>query len=479
MLNNNDNDDFDIIEWIDLIEEDSDDDADAGESQEKAGNENKAGTYDEINIAVPKAENTKRNAVRLNGRKRIPRYAKILMVVAAVVIVIAAAIPITWYSMISSGKKNLYAKNEEQIPILIKDNAAYAYKDSKQDSDTDGLQSDGGETINGDDAAEKENEIAEAAGEIDIPVSPENFEVIESTVPEADRVVQGDDANIVVWNGKKYVYNKNILTFLIMGIDTDNAAAAKGQSDANFLVVLNPDNRTIQIIAINRDTIADVDYYYRNNTFAYTKKGHLCIQHGYGASGQESAQLQVKAVSRLMYNIPIHGYAAINMYSVPDINDAVGGVTLECIENLSGAYPELTAGNVVTLKGGAAYEYVHWRDHDFEGARRRLARQKQYITAYINQAKQSVASNPFVVFNLYSKLVAGMTTDLSVDKAVYLADTALGYTFDSSGIITLEGTTRYGVTYAGISGNTVVYDEFYPDEEKLKQLIVRVFYKEV
>lgn len=424
-----------------------------------------AGKYSSDRRRNEKPSKGKHNKKK-GGKTKLGRFwrktslpVKIIIILVLILVFLAAAILITWYTLTAMGKKNLYGKVAGQKPSLertIDVSQLEAFPTQADGMEVEGLQ-----------------ENNEAEGD-----AADGFAVIESSVPETDRVTQGDREGEVIWHGKKYVYNENILTFLVMGIDTMNAATAGGQSDANFLVVLNPDTRTVQIIAVNRDTITDIDYYYSNNTYAYTRRGHLCIQHGYGATKEESAQLQVKAVSRLMYDLPIHGYAAINMSAVPDINDAIGGVTVECLEDMSDLHSELTVGNVVTLKGQVAFDYVHWRRMDFESARRRLARQKQYITAYVNRAKEVVASNPSIVINLYNKLMASMTTDISIDKAAYLVSTALGYSFNSNNIITLEGTTRTGSTYIDISGNEQQYDEFYPDEEKLKQLIVQIFYKE-
>ena len=67
------------------------------------------------------------------------------------------------------------------------------------------------------------------------------------------------------YEGNIYDYNDDILTFLVLGIDKmEEVTAAEdsldgGQSDLLFLAVLNPHTKEISLIAINRDTITDVD----------------------------------------------------------------------------------------------------------------------------------------------------------------------------------------------------------------------------
>ena len=70
---------------------------------------------------------------------------------------------------------------------------------------------------------------------------------------------------------------------------------------------------------------------------------------------------------------------------------------------------------------------------------------------------------------LYGDLAPYMVTDISIDETAYLAGELIGYTLDPEGIYTLSGETVKGDTY----------EEFYPDEEALKALMIAVFYREV
>ena len=61
----------------------------------------------------------------------------------------------------------------------------------------------------------------------------------------------------------------------------------------------------------------------------------------------------VDAVADLFGNIPISGYLAMNMGAIPTMNDAVGGVKVKVLQNIS--YPDynvkLHKGDKVTLNG--------------------------------------------------------------------------------------------------------------------------------
>ena len=93
---------------------------------------------------------------------------------------------------------------------------------------------------------------------------------------------------------------------------------------------------------------------------------------------EKSCEYQVKAVSNMFYQLPIHGYAAINMSAIPIINDQVGGVDVTVLEDLTKWDPKLKEGAKVHLEGQSAYHYVKCRDVNVFGSNdKRLERQRQ------------------------------------------------------------------------------------------------------
>ena len=62
-----------------------------------------------------------------------------------------------------------------------------------------------------------------------------------------------------------------------------------------------------------------------------------------------------------------------------------------------------------------------------------------------------------------------MVTDIGVDEISYLASQAAGYHFSEESLRSLQGATVQGE----------IYEEFYPDEQALYELILEVFYEEV
>ena len=281
------------------------------------------------------------------------------------------------------------------------------------------------------------------------------------------------------YEGNIYDYNDDILTFLVLGIDKmEEVTSAEdsldgGQSDLLFLAVLNPHTKEISLIAINRDTITDVDMYDEDGNFIATEKKQITLQHGYGDGKELSCERSVKAVSRLFYGLPIHGYCSVNMEAIPIINDIVGGVDVTVLETLkdSSGTVNFQEGETVHLEGMNAFWYVKFRDiYSFNSAGRRLERQKQYLQAWSAKAREALGSNPGLALELYSALSGYMVTDITLDEVNYLASIILDYSFSGDRIYSLEGETVVG---------DWDFEEFYPDEEALYELILDIFYEPV
>ena len=280
----------------------------------------------------------------------------------------------------------------------------------------------------------------------------------------------------VKYNGSIYAYNEDVRTFLFMGIDKKSdvkeveEGTKGGQADALFLAVMNPHDKTLKIVGINRNTMADVDIYNDSGAYVTTQKAQIAVQHGFGNGVEESCEYQKKAVSRLFYGLPIHGYAAINMSAIPTINDAVGGVDVTVLDDLTKYDSSLKKDAKVHLMGEAAFWYVKPRDVNvFGSADMRLARQKQYLNAYVQAARSAAKKDITVALDLYQAVVPQMVTDISADEVAYLAPILVDYSFDENSFYMMQGETAMGDNF----------EEFYPDEDALYEMILNIFYEPV
>ena len=281
----------------------------------------------------------------------------------------------------------------------------------------------------------------------------------------------------VKYNGQVYAYNEDILTFLVMGIDKNRdvkeveEGTNGGQADALFLVVLNPHDNSLSVIGINRNTMTDISVYDDNGAYVNTIKAQIAVQHGFGNGVEESCEYQVNAVQHLFYEMPVHGYAAINMSAIGPLTDMVGGVDVVALEDIkSGNSTVIKEGEEVHLEGDLAFAYIHNRDtKEFGSADHRLERQKQFITTYLQKVKQKTKEDIGFPISVYQSIAPQTVTSLTVDEMTYLVSIAKDYSFNENYLYTLKGETKQGD----------VFEEFYVDETDLFELILKVFYEPV
>lgn len=291
----------------------------------------------------------------------------------------------------------------------------------------------------------------------------------------------------VALDGKAYEYDEDIINLLFLGIDRAGSISTEtnldnwkaGQADAIFILSLNPDKKTIRIVGIPRNSMVDVDIYDQNARQMETIHNQICLQYGYAGGGENGLHAMKDAASKLMYDLPIHGAFAIGYDAVSIINDKVGGVDVEVLEDMPEKNKAFVLGNTVHLDGKLALQYVRERDYYQLGSPTlRLKRQKQYITALIQAAKTCVKQDPLLVTDLYNSITKYMNTDVTVDEAVYLVRQALDYQFDGDSFYLLQG-DDVSVSFTRKDGTEDFYDDYYLREDSIRQVMIDAFYDEV
>ncbi len=269
-------------------------------------------------------------------------------------------------------------------------------------------------------------------------------------------------------------YQESIINILIMGIDKEGESReagfgeSGGQSDAIFLMVLNPEKEEIEIVSIHRNTMTMIDIYDIHGEFVKQDVAQIALQYGYGNGKEESGERAVAAVSNLLGGIPIHAYVALNMDAIYYLNDAVGGVEVLIEEDMTDDYGSLIEGERVLLSGASAYAYLRSRDiTEFDSASNRLDRQLEYLEGFLQKAKEVLPQNPGLVVDLYQILEKYMVTDISIEEILYLVSTYSSYRFSVDNIHSIPGTVVRGEQY----------EEFHVNQEELEVFIQDMFYE--
>lgn len=278
----------------------------------------------------------------------------------------------------------------------------------------------------------------------------------------------------VLYSGKEYRYNDHLSNYLFMGIDTREPITEyetredAGRADTIFLLSYDRVEQTLQCIAIPRDTMANIRVIAVDGTDLGTSKEHLTLQYAFGDGKQESCNLMKEAVSALLYDLPIEGYCSLNMDGIPIAVDVLGGVELTVPDNtLQAVNPEFTEGALVTITKDNAEQFVRYRDINIaQSAIDRMNRQKVFIKAAAERAKEKAAEDTGFVVDIYESIKPYMVTSMGTDVFAKL----LQASFDSEkGFQDIPGEK--------IAGD--VYDEYHVDETQLYEMILRIFYKEV
>ena len=116
----------------------------------------------------------------------------------------------------------------------------------------------------------------------------------------------------VLYNHKKYTYNNNIINLLVLGIDSFLINYEKtglyngGQSDAIYMLSLDTVNKKFWLVQVPRDAVAYIDLYDEEGNITASIEAQITVQHGAGNGLEESNYRSAKAISRMLYGLPIH-----------------------------------------------------------------------------------------------------------------------------------------------------------------------------
>lgn len=284
--------------------------------------------------------------------------------------------------------------------------------------------------------------------------------------------VKIEDENTITYNGKKYILNKNIVSVLVMGIDRDNVnqnygSGNNGQADAIFVATIDTKTKKTTIIPISRETMVDVNLYTADGKYAGSNHEQLCLAYAYGNTTEESCENVLTSVKRLLFGINISSYITMEMTGVEKLTDLVGGVELTSLENITSTKFPISKGQRITLNGEKALTYIQYRGDDVEANARRMARQKQFLSALMNKTGNAILSDFSKLSKYYNTLSPYFSTNVSFAQITYLAQNCLTLNFgDAIEYKTIDGTLSLGEAWV----------EFTADKDSLLQTAIDTFY---
>ncbi len=292
----------------------------------------------------------------------------------------------------------------------------------------------------------------------DIDTDTQKGVIHESTAPVEQKVGE-----------KEYVAKTNLSTYLFMGIDKDGKVekveeyGAAGQADTQILLVLDHDAKTWQILELNRDSYVDIPVLDMFGIFGGYTKAQLALAHSYGDGMEQSCKNAVTAVSMMLENQKIDGYAALNMGAIAPFTEALGGVEVTITTDFTHMDPTLVVGETINLKGQQAYIFLRTRKGvDDQTNLARMNRQNQFLEAL--EAKIPSVSDSQVL-KCYDAVFDYMVTNLGSQTMVDISEYLKKYTKKET--LTIQGKNE-------VDNNNFI--RYILEESSLKEAILELFY---
>lgn len=296
-------------------------------------------------------------------------------------------------------------------------------------------------------------------------------EVVEEAGLSLNREMQQTE---LVFHDVSYPLKKRIDTFLLVGTDTDRENVNENielfynhiQADVIVLFVIDNEKQEVSAIQINRDTMMDDPWLDVIGNYGGTCFEQIALSYNSGSGGLDSCQNTKRAVSSLLFDAPIDYCLAFSMNGINTLNDLVGGVTVDIVDDLTPVDASLVQGARVTLRGNQAENYIRARmalKDDTNTSRMR--RHREYFDGFMVSAKECIASDSKFVFKAIDKLNPYMVTDMSAEIM-------------SEFVSKID---RYGVSsiqYAKGELKKGQYYEFYVDEDDLWEIVHKAYCKQ-
>lgn len=204
--------------------------------------------------------------------------------------------------------------------------------------------------------------------------------------------------------------NKNVINVLLIGLDASNS-----NSDAIIIASLNKNTKKIHLSSVFRDSYTYID------TASGGKYAKINACYANGGAGKLIETLQNN------FKIKIDYYVSVNFDSFSSIVDTLGGIKLDVQEYEAAAVRSemkiaCPSGEDVLLNGEQALAFCRIRHCDADADVSRTRRQRQFINALIDEAKNISISQ---ISPLLNTVIRYVKTDCGVTDIISLGTQAL------------------------------------------------------
>ncbi len=296
----------------------------------------------------------------------------------------------------------------------------------------------------------------------------------EETQPENPYTTAQEDANLSLTNGK-LIDDPYVLNIMLFGADRKSEYETYGRSDTLILLSIDNRNKEIKITSFLRDLYVDIPGYYSSKiNAAYTLGG---------------PSLTIQTVES-NFGINIDRYAVVDIDSMEDIIDVLGGIDIELTQEeidyinwqMSNNVPEerrvviYDEPGVVHLSGKQAVWYARNRGDEEQGFSGddfdRTDRQRHLLELIMEDFKDASLTQ---IVEIVSQIGPMVQTNLKQDEITYLVSNALTY-LDYNFIefrVPTDGVWKYSTTEDKLSIIEIT------DWEEQRYLLAEFIYEDI
>lgn len=212
-----------------------------------------------------------------------------------------------------------------------------------------------------------------------------------------------------------YMKSASVINFLLVGVDNSGQ-----NTDVMMLMSLNQRTKKIYLTSLMRDSYT----YIKNSNGGYASK----LNAAYAGGGMRSLITTIED----NYKIRIDHYVSVNFDTFVQIVDILGGVKVPLqyyeareMERVGRYAPGTSVteyGDSILLTGRQALLYCRIRKCDTDGDVSRTRRQRQFISALINEAGNINASQ---ATDMVKTLLKYVKTDCTTSELISLATKAV------------------------------------------------------
>lgn len=295
------------------------------------------------------------------------------------------------------------------------------------------------------------------------------LQILESTFFPNEQEGAATESRWIVRDGVRYYPRQDITVILLMGIDRAGEITG-GESDQGHaadmiaLMVFDEKNEKSELLLLNRDTMVMMNGLDSSGNVSGKYYRQLALSHTDGTGREDSCENVCDTVSNMLNGIDIDYYISMDFGGIAILNDAVGGVTVQVTDDFSAIDSSIGMGEI-TLYGEQAVNFIRSRKNLGDQLNlSRIERHKEYLSGFVKALREELQNDSEFALSLYGKISPYIVTNCSMNSLAGIIKRFSDYELVE--IVSTEG--------ENITDKKDM--EFYVDEEKLDELILRLFY---